>query len=382
MDEQHIPELIEKYITGTATDQEREELLDWYRSVKHDETLWPEEEAVFEQRITRVLSEIKQSSSLVTDDTTLIRRIFPWKLISIAAVALMIIGLSTIFLLDTRKDVADENMALKDDGIKPGGSKAVLKLANGQTFALGDSLAISGIENQGTFTDKNGELLFNPETDGTTTALIYNELTTPKGGQYIIHLPDGSKVSLNSESVLSFPSSFEGNERKVVLQGEAYFEVAKNEDKPFFVSTSAMEIEVLGTTFNVKGYQDEDDISTTLVEGSVKVKTENKDILLKPGQSAILNKASGAMRTKKADLTAETAWTKGYFMFNDDNIRSIMNQLSRWYDCEVVYRGDMKDKIYSGRILRRSDITEVLNMLEQTGTIKFQIEGRRVVVMP
>ncbi|TYR34508.1 FecR family protein [Sphingobacterium phlebotomi] len=382
MDEQHIPELIEKYITGTATDQEREELLDWYRSVKHDETLWPEEEAVFEQRITRVLSEIKQSSSLVTDDTTPIRRIFPWKLISIAAVALMIIGLSTIFLLDTRKDVADENMALKDDGIKPGGSKAVLKLANGQTFALGDSLAISGIENQGTFTDKNGELLFNPETNGTTTALIYNELTTPKGGQYIIHLPDGSKISLNSESVLSFPSSFEGNERKVVLQGEAYFEVAKNEDKPFFVSTSAMEIEVLGTTFNVKGYQDEDDISTTLVEGSVKVKTDKKDILLKPGQSAILNKASGAMHTKKADLTAETAWTKGYFMFNDDNIRSIMNQLSRWYDCEVVYRGDMKDKIYSGRILRRSDITEVLNMLEQTGTIKFQIEGRRVVVMP
>lgn len=381
MDEQRIPELIDKYIAGTATDKERKALLDWYRSVQHDETFWPEEEAVFEQRITRALSEIKQSTGLATNDTSTIKRIFPWKLISIAAVALMVIGLSTLFLLDTRKNVAKENIALTDDEIKPGGSKAVLKLANGQTFALGDSLATFGIANQGTFTDNKGELLFNPETGGTTT-LAYNELMTPKGGQYVIHLPDGSKVSLNSESALSFPTLFEGDERKVVLQGEAFFEVAKNEDKPFIVSMPAMEVEVLGTTFNVKGYQDEEDITTTLVEGSVKVKAEKEQALLKPGQSAILNKASGVMHTKKADLTAETAWTKGYFMFTDEHIKNIMNQLSRWYDFQVVYQGDMKDKIYSGRILRRSDITEVLNMLEQTGTIKFRIEGRRVVVMP
>ncbi|NGM66256.1 FecR family protein [Sphingobacterium sp. SGR-19] len=381
MDEQRIPELIDKYITGTATDQEREELLDWYRSVQHDETIWPEEEAIFEQRITHILSEIKQSTGLTTNDTSSIRRIFPWKLISIAAVTLLVIGLSTFFLLDTRKNVGKENIALIDDEIKPGGSKAVLKLANGQTVSLGDSLATFGIANQGTFTDKNGELLFSPETDG-TIALAYNELITPKGGQYIIHLPDGSKVSLNSESTLSFPTSFEGDERKVVLQGEAYFEVAKNADKPFIVSMPTMEIEVLGTTFNVKGYQDEEDITTTLVEGSVKVKAENKEALLKPGQSAILNKASGVMHTKKADLTVETAWTKGYFMFNNENIKSVMNQLSRWYDCQVIYQGSMKDILYSGRILRRSDITEILNMLEQIGTVKFEIEGRRVVVMP
>lgn len=380
MDEQHIPHLIDKYIAGTATKEERNELLDWYRSAQHDEIYWPEEKAVFEERITRVFLQIKQTTNLTVNDCTPVKRIFPWRLIAIAATFLVVIGVATISLTDRSRDVT-EHHALQHDEIQPGGHKAVLVLGNGQAFTLGDSVVTFETADQETFIEQNGELLFRAEGQA-VAASTYNELVTPKGGQYVIQLADGSKVSLNSESSLSFPTRFTGNERKVILDGEAYFEVAENTAQPFIVSMPEMEVEVFGTTFNVKGYQDEDNIATTLLEGSVKVRSGNKEMLLKPGQSAILNKKNGVINAEKANVTEEIAWTKGYFVFSNKNIKNIMSQLSRWYDVQVIYQGDMTDKIYSGKILRRSNITEVLNMLEETGTITFQITGRRVVVMP
>lgn len=382
MDEQRIPELIDKYIAGTATDQERAELLNWYRSVEHEEVHWPEEEAVFEERIARVFSQIQRSTNQTVHDEvkeTPIKRIFPWRLITIAAVMLMVVGVATILLQD--RTVEELELVSQDEKIKPGGNKAVLTLANGQTITLGDSVATFEIADQGIFRDENGELLFQPDA-GAMTALVYNELTTPKGGQYTITLPDGTKVFLNCESSLAFPTSFVGAERKVMLEGEAYFEVAENKERPFIVSMQGLDVEVLGTTFNVKGYQNEAHIATTLVEGSVRIRSEKSETMLKPGQSAILDKVKGTLRTELANIATEIAWKEGYFVFEDENIKEIMSQLSRWYDIDALYQGSMDDKIYSGRILRRSEITEVLDMLEQTGTIKFQIEGRRVVVMP
>lgn len=378
MEEQRISDLIHKYLANTATDQEREELLHWYRSVDHEEIHWPEDEATFEQRITHVFSNIKQSINLKQDQTIVSRKPkTPWKTISAAALLMVMLGIGLMLYLN--KNETSESIVAT---IEPGRNKAVLTLSNGKTIMLGDSTNTTiTLEDGKTLITDNGELVFQPDGQAHISP-SQHMLTTPKGGQYTLRLSDGSKVALNVESTLSFPSFFAGDKRRVALEGEAYFEVAENKEKPFIIEMPHMEIEVLGTAFNVRNYPDEINIATSLVEGSVKVTSDQRELILSPGEAAILDKTTGSLRTIKVDLATETAWSKGYFIFNDQHIESIMKQLSRWYDVEVIYQGDLQDMRFSGRILRRSDITEVLDMLQLTGTIKFEIEGRRIIVMP
>ena len=215
-----------------------------------------------------------------------------------------------------------------------------------------------------------------------TGAAGYNILATPNGGQYQLTLPDGTKVWLNSSSSLHFPTDFNTGERIVKLSGEAYFEVAKNEKMPFKVMVKGMEIAVLGTDFNVMAYADENHVATTLLTGAVKVHSSVKDVLLKPGQQALLNNSNEDISVSGGDTEGAVAWKNGYFNFSNENIRSVMRKISRWYNVEVEYQGDVTHKVLWGTISRFENISEVLRMLELTGSIHFGMQGRKITVKP
>jgi len=268
--------------------------------------------------------------------------------------------------------------------ILPGFNKATLTLADGSNIDLNAARSGPLSKQGGALVGKtgNGKLVYdaNPA-DGNKGAAINNILTTPRGGQYQLVLSDGTKVWLNAASSLKFPAVFTGKERNVELVGEAYFEVAKNKNMPFKVSTGKLNIEVLGTHFNVSAYKDDDAIKTTLLEGSVKLTTANNQAMLKPGEQATLGQQQH-INVQSINTDEAVAWKNGYFVFNNENIQCIMKKISRWYDVEVVYSGKVDENDFGGTVSRFDSVNEVLRSLELTGTVHFKLDGRRITVMP
>jgi ferric-dicitrate binding protein FerR (iron transport regulator) len=225
-----------------------------------------------------------------------------------------------------------------------------------------------------------------------SSEILYNTISTPRGGQYQLMLADGSKVWLNAESSLRFPVSFTGQERKVELMGEASVGVAHVSSSlgggreeaagmPFKVKVHGMEVEVLGTHFNINSYDNESTIRTTLLEGSVKINKNNSSSLLKPGQQAQMNKAGEIKIINNVDVEEAIAWKEGKFQFDKADIHDIMRQLARWYDVDVEYKGTVSSH-FGGTISRDVNLSQVLNMLHLTGEVNFQIQDKKVVVMP
>jgi hypothetical protein len=280
-------------------------------------------------------------------------------------------------------------VVVKPVDIAPGKNGAVLTLADGTQVVL-DSLHNGVIANQkgGQVLLKEGKLAYEPDGSG---EVAYNTMTTPKGRQFQVTLPDGTKVWLNAASAVTYPTVFTGKERVVKVTGEVYFEVTKNVKMPFRVNVNnKAEIEVLGTHFNVNGYADESKISTTLLEGSVRV-TVNSAIrpvvTLKPGQQAqITNGISQAEGTgikviENADSEKILAWKNGLFNFNGASLQEVMRQLKRWYDIDVVYEKGIPNITFWGEITRGVSLNDLLIGLEKTG-VHFRMEGRKLVVMP
>ena len=267
------------------------------------------------------------------------------------------------------------------DVIVPGGYRAMLTLADGSQIIL-DSAANGTLSQQGKtqiIKLDDGQLAYHAGAG--TSEVLYNTISTPRGGQYQVILPDGSKVWLNAASSLRFPSTFSGTERMVEITGEGYFEVAKNAAMPFRVKTGEIQVEVLGTHFNVKAYADEESVNTTLLEGSVKVVSKAKaGALLKPGQQATLKDNETAFRLSDVDVYHEVAWKDGLFDFDNDNIQDIMRQLSRWYDVEVSYAGQKLQNHYTGSIRREVNISKVFEMLELAGGVQFSLDGKKVII--
>ncbi|UYQ94454.1 FecR family protein [Chitinophaga horti] len=255
---------------------------------------------------------------------------------------------------------------------KPG---AILTLADGSTVVL-DSLGNGEIANQqGVKTVlKNGQLAY----EGMGAANSFNSIATPKGRQFNVILPDGSKVWLNAESSLRYPTAFTGKERRVQVTGEAYFEIGKNEQAPFFVEVPGRaEVAVLGTRFNINAYADEAALNTTLLEGAVKVTGPNQSTLLKPGNTAEL---TGNLRVVLADIDKVMAWKNGVFNFEGATLPEVMRQLSRWYDIEVEYEPGLANIVFGGKMSRDVSLAGLLRGLEATG-VHFRLEaGRKLVV--
>ena len=268
--------------------------------------------------------------------------------------------------------------------VAPGGKKATLTLANGSSVVL-DSAHNGMLAQQGNtavIKTASGALAYNAVANNGSNQIQYNVLTTPRGGEYKITLPDGTGVWLNAASSLRFPVAFTGNQRTVELTGEAYFEVAKNTAMPFHVKVNDMDVEDLGTHFNIMAYSNEQTMQTTLLEGKVNVSKNGVSKNLLPGKQAVVNNATSTMQIKDVNTEQVVAWKNGYFRFKETNIHELMRQVERWYDVDVEYKTEGTAQDYTGIVSRSQNISALLQTLELTGTVHFKIEGRKIIVLP
>ncbi|NRF37812.1 FecR family protein [Pedobacter foliorum] len=372
--------LYEKYIAGNASPDEVLLLLQ-YRDNFVLEGEKPSDLSLDEELIkNRILGRI---------DTTIAqkeRKTFKLKWwIAAAAISAIILTIGTLFIKKQPEKLIPKSQGIaKSKRIKPGSNMAILTLSDGSEVILNDAKngEIAKSSQVSIKKIKNGLLTYDPtgKPDKPDSNAI-NTITIPRGGKYTISLPDGTSVWLNSESSLTYPVAFSGGQRKVKLKGEAYFEVAKNKRMPFVVETNKMTAKVLGTHFNINCYKEDPEIKTTLLEGSIRVTNERSSVLLIPGEQAIAGNPSGRIQTRKVDADQVIAWKNGYFIFRNDNIQAVMTQISRWYDVDVEYRGNMEHKNFGGIYAKNKDINELLKGLELTGNIHFKIEGRRIIVM-
>ena len=318
-------------------------------------------------------------------------RMFAWKkYVAIAAAVLVIAGGAWIWSRPKENStIAVNNTTSKQlaSNVAPGHDGAILTLAGGKTVVL-DSEANGVLATQGNaklVKLGNGRLAYNADRKTADNEVFYNELSTPRGRKFQLTLPDGSNVWLNAASSIRYPTSFTGKERKVAITGEAYFEVAKNVSMPFVVSiNNTTRVQVLGTHFNIMAYHDENNITTTLLEGSVKVIKENVTALITPGQQARIDGSTGSPPDikviKDADTEAATAWKNGYFQFKKESIETIMRQLARWYDVDIQYEGEPVTERFYSKIPRSAYVSTVFKSLEATGSVHFKIDGKKIIV--
>ncbi len=379
MTEQQIKELLIKYQAGQNTPEEEALLFQLMDNLAGEQMPgWTENSK--EKFIQNLDSKMAAASKLEAFKQPAVvvqhqrRMIFKW----LAAASVILILSSVGYYLFNEKDsnrFADKNIKQQNTDVAPGKSGAILVLENGRQFVL-DSLKKGIIVNQnGTEVIlKEGELSYTSKT-GTTNEIAYNILQTPKGRQFLITLPDGTKAWLNASSSLRYPTVFAGRQRNVQVTGEVYFEVAKNKQKPFIVEIDKRtKIEVLGTHFNVNAYSNENQIRTTLLEGSVRVVHNNAAAIIKPGQQARTGNSTG-IEVQNTDTEEAVAWKDGYFQFNNADLQTVLRQLVRWYDVEVKYAGSIPDARFIGQIPRSATLSQVLKVLSNSG-VHFSIENK------
>jgi transmembrane sensor len=327
--------------------------------------------------------------SLVVSPSTPLR-IKLWKRIAVAAGIVGVLFVAGYWLMKdkTTDDPSTIAQGEKTNDVKaPDKNRAQIKLADGTIVYLDSAgngqLALQG--NVKLVKNANGEIVYEATDDEPQTWVQYNTLFNPRGSKVQpLLLDDGTKVWLNSESSITYPTAFVTSERKVEITGEAYFEVAKNASKKFYVTGAGVTTEVLGTHFNVNTFRDEGVVRVTLLEGSVEVKSKvgsGKSKVIKPGEQAVSLLSGELSVNKDVDVEEVMAWKNGLFQFNRANIVMIMRQVERWYDVEVVFeQNDLKEKDFTGGIGRAENVSEVLKMLERTGVLHFKVEGRKIIV--
>lgn len=373
--------LLEKYKLGSLTPEEKNLLKVWYAKTAKDNAL-----IIDEFELEKNLDEAWSNIAKATQPKKY-NRFTIWARLSAAAIFVLVAGIW--FYLYQAKSAVGKSVQTQQQiaVIKPGGNRATLTLANGNVITLDDA-------NDGKLADQNG-IVVTKTKDGQLIYSIsnrqnvkptFNTISTPKGGQYQIHLPDGSKVWLNAASSLKYPTFFSGSQRKVNLTGEAYFEVSKansanGKNMPFVVASQNQEVTVLGTHFNVNCYTDEDASKTTLLEGAVNVTSFKKDniktVSLKPGQQSEVN----LYGLKVANVNAEEAiaWKNGVFLFKDADLKTVMRQISRWYDVDVAYEGKLPNNDFSGEISRNLNLNQVFEILSFY-KVHFRVEGKQIIV--
>ncbi|MBS1566087.1 MAG: FecR domain-containing protein [Bacteroidetes bacterium] len=411
MDFQQARTFLEKFAAGRHTEGEHEDFIAWlqtapmtdvqtlsdeYAAIAGSRQQEPTTRSLLAHGIEAAIDQYEANRQPVVEaavPVVEIRR--PWRRYTAAAAIVLLLATGSIVYWATRhtskssepgsRQIASANV----QDLAPGSNKALLVLSNGSTIVL-DSAANGTIAKQAnTLVNKKGaELQYEDASQAGDHSIVYNTVSTPRGGQYQVTLPDGTKVWLNAASSLRFPTAFSGNERSVELSGEAYFEVAQNPAKPFKVrkKDSNIEVQVLGTHFNVNAYDDEGDTKITLLEGKISITAGQRPTTLFPGQQALVLAATGKssdiiVRTN-ADLDEAMAWKNGLFQFNNTNIAAMMKQLSRWYDVDIAYEGNVMNESFSGTIPRNTTALGLFEVLELTKTVQFSIEHKKIVVRP
>ena len=384
-----LRELLSKFQSGNATEAETEELLQIINNEEYEEGLqkiWndlpPDTRFFDEDKNSSIFQKILQSrppARVISSAPTV-----NWK--KITAVAALIAGLvltTTYFLNRPPKELQSTAKieVVFNDVPAPSMSNAVITLSDGTTVSLEDA-ANGSLAVQGNVTVEklpNGEIIY--QAKATTGPMSYNTLTVPRGSKVItIVLADGSKIWMNSGSSLRYPTAFTGKERRVEMTGEAYFDIAKS-SKPFIVSRAEAAVRVYGTQFNVNAYDEEATIAVTLIEGSVQVSKGTETSMLIPGQQAQVHLDGKIGLIPDADTEAATAWKNGYFQFTGNDIKMVMRQISRWYDVDIHYEGNIPERQFAGQMDRSNSLSKVLRILEESN-VHFKLEGKKVTVMP
>lgn len=381
LDNYDIPSLIAKYLSRSLTEEERTVLEKWLHEKEENRRLLNalEKEPFTDEEIAyRNNLDVDAAWQEVKNKRT--QQIFSqWKLWA-GAVAVLLFVFTFVWIIPShrKQEIAYRDDKNTVDSISPGTKKATLTLSSGTQLDLSNTFKTI-YEKDGTrIFKREGELNYGHASEH-KGELIYNVVDVPKAGIYDLILPDGTKVWLNSMSSIRFPTQFNAAERKIFLQGEAYFEVAKDPSKPFIVDVEGTNVIVLGTVFNINAYSNI--MRTALVEGSVKVLHQDNHEFLKPGQEAFINEHE--IKVKDADLIKTTAWKEGEFYFKNDDISTVMSLLTRWYDVNIAYEGKAFGIKYNGSISRQAPLTDVLEMLRfvSKDEVNFSLEGRTLKVI-
>jgi ferric-dicitrate binding protein FerR (iron transport regulator) len=387
---------IEKFAAGTHTETEHQQFVEWLKtaSIAEVESILKENEEAFAENspvgevnlnlVSHIEAALDQYE-IGNERKPLIVRISHYRfLFRIAAASLIIcvLGIAAYIALSPKKlnTIAKlPPVKMKNVG-KPGDNKAILTLADGSIIILDDAKNGQVAKQGGAQIAKltNGQLVYKPLIDR-PDKVVFNTLTTPRGGQFKLSLPDGSEVWLNAISSIRYPTAFIGNERKVEITGEAYFEIAHDATKPFKVIVNGTEVKVLGTHFNINAYNDEATVKTTLLEGSISLSRAGTIITLKPGQQAQVGNSRDIKVIDNVDIDQQVAWKNGYFSFYKADLQTVMRQIGRWYDLEIQYEGKIPERQFGGKIDRNSNAVEVLKILEES-KVHFRIEDGKIVV--
>lgn len=369
----HAKDILRRYVNGQCTEEERAWVEEWYKT--HYHSAFNMDSTLAEEHLNQIWLEF--------DNEMKPKRVSPIrKIAAIAASIAIVIGSGIVYF--NRPDTPGSTSFTAREGakkIQAGRDQALLTLADGRTIHL-DSIAVGDYVSESNITIikmDDGTLSYEIKDAPESLAKeMYNTISTPRGGQYKVVLPDNSVVWLNAASSLRFPVAFTADTRSVELIGEGYFEIAHEEQHPFIVRSGDQQTIVKGTKFNITSYPDAPEKTTTLLSGSVLVKNRQDEVLLRPNEQAVLH--NDVIVKSAVDATEAIAWKNGKFIFNDTPLQTIMQQLSRWYDVEVTYLESVEGITFTGSVSRFDDIQDVLRKISLTESIQLETEGRRVMV--
>lgn len=384
--DENIVQLIQLYLTGDLSEEEKVKLEDWIHGDSSRKRLFDEiceernvardlevyervnKESAWEKVVCRGNIKLQHSS----------RRLgwYRW----VAAVMLPVMVAAGYFIREMKRDSLQQGVEIAS--IEPGKSKAILRLGNNRVLEITKERETHVDVAEGVAATNNSSGMIYPE-QVATGKTEYNVLEVPRGGEYTVTLSDGTVVHLNSGSELRYPVAFGAERREVFLSGEGYFEVVKDSVRPFFVNADKLKIRVYGTSFNVNTY-DLENIQTVLVEGKIGIQTMNMntEYMVKPGQLALYNQEKGTMEILNVDVQLYVAWKDHEFMFDDESLEKIMNRLSLWYDVDVFFQtASLKQLHFTGHLGRYDDISHILDAISGVTQVKFSVKGRTIIVM-
>lgn len=356
--------LLDRYKAGTATEEDVAFLESWYAEYQPEGASYdPTDQVMDAKAVWDELQSVQPAA----------KRITLWPRIAAAASVLIMLSVGAYFIVHrTGSQLSANNFSAQNN--------AILALPGGRHIALAgvrDGALTGGIQKA-----NNDELIYRETKSNQITATAYDTLTVPRGSHFQLSMADGSKIWLNAATIIRYPETCSGSERRIeLLKGEAYFEVVHNSSKPFRVISRNQVTEDIGTRFNVSAYDDEA-VQTTLLEGSVSVADSKGKVILKPGQQSQVKAPGADIVVNNANLDEAVAWKNNRFIFNNDDIKSVMRQISRSYDIDVSYDGDMNGKMFTGSVPRSEKVEEVLRKLEETGTIHYRMDGKKIIVTP
>jgi transmembrane sensor len=392
MSNHRLKYLLDHYISKTISPEEEQELFQLIAQGDYDEQIkeymsdaWHTEysELMTKQQSKRILSAVfNHEGAKIVSMQQPAKRKFIWVA---ASISLVVVTVSLFLMLGKHTSTSALSTAQKKqttNDVMPGASGAILKLDDGSSIVLDNASNGNLVQQGNTLVVKSGDgISYVKDNVQGEKQIHYNTVETPKGRQFQLVLEDGTKVWLNAASSIRFPVAFVGKQRIVEITGEAYFEVAKNKQKPFQVMCNGAMVEVLGTHFNINAYADEETMNTTLLEGSVKVVKGSEQKIIKPGEQAQIHNDGSLHTMANINVDEVVAWKNNSFLFDNTDVKKLMRQLSRWYDVDVVFKGTTSEPLtFNGTISRYATLSTVLKMLESTGDVKLSIEGKRIIV--